>query len=774
VNNAAARLRQLWVMFGALGALNIAFLLGQRWPVLTVPVIFIILAIMPGALLLISLRVTARLSWSYMIACVSLSLILLMLVGLGLNTFLPLLGVGQPLAAQPVQLGVNLLLLVESLAAAYWGVVLRIPFAWRWRSAGHYLLPLLYPITAVLGAISLNNGGTNAFTVVLLAAITIHFIVMLVRGQKLTDGRVIFSVYCMALAMLLMTSMRGWLITGHDVEREFFVFQLAKSNWHWAIAAYRDPYNACLSITVLPTMLSGILHMSDVLIYKLLYQVLFALVPVAVYILTNRISGRRMALMSTVLFIGFPTFFSDMSMLNRQEIAFLCLAAMLLVMHEVRMRANLQRGLFVLLGLGVTISHYSTNYSMLGIFAVVYGYRIVMHNWGMGERLKAALARFRIQFHTPTTRHHVMVWPVLVALVTLSFIWNSQLTHTSKGLADVIRQTITSISGNLKDDNKSSDTSVSIFGAHRIDPAAQLASYVKRSTAAVRAGQNPSEYFSDQAYDSYPIHKAADEVIPLTWAGSLLSSAGVSAFGINYALRQGSARLIQVLIAIGVVVLLSRERHSRHMSTELVGFVLASLGFIAMLTVLPTLSADYGLLRGFQQILMVVAYPAVLGAMGLFAWLGRRGQLVAAGALVMLFFVSSTGLLGQLTGGYYPQLHLSNGGVYFDSYYIHDSEAASLRWLATHHENQSVLQSEVTRDKAAAGGVQDLGTGLIPNILPTAIGRSSYVYLGYANVHKSTSSAVYNGDVIIYDYPTNFLNDSKDLLYSTTDSRIYR
>ena len=76
-----------------------------------------------------------------------------------------------------------------------------------------------------------------------------------------------------------MTSLRGRYTTGHDVQHEYYVFELAHANWHWSIADLNDPYNACLSITILPVMLAGLLHVSDVMIYKLLFQLVFALGP---------------------------------------------------------------------------------------------------------------------------------------------------------------------------------------------------------------------------------------------------------------------------------------------------------------------------------------------------------------------------------------------------------------------------------------------------------------------------------------------------------------
>ena len=60
------------------------------------------------------------------------------------------------------------------------------------------------------------------------------------------------------------------------------------------------------------------------------------------------------------------------------------------------------------------------------------------------------------------------------------------------------------------------------------------------------------------------------------------------------------------------------------------------------------------------------------------------------------------------------------------------------------------------------------------DIHPGLIRKDSYVYLGFANVHKQQATLSYNSNLITYTYPIQFLDDSKDLVYSNGGVKIFR
>ena len=123
--------------------------------------------------------------------------------------------------------------------------------------------------------------------------------------------------------------------------------------------------SACLSVSILPTVLAQTTGLPGTVVFKLLLQLLFALVPVLTYLYGRRLVGRRAALTAAALVVAFPTFFTDMPYLVRQEVAFFFLALVLLAVTEPGRTRWGSRGLVLLLGLGVVLSHYSTTYVLL-------------------------------------------------------------------------------------------------------------------------------------------------------------------------------------------------------------------------------------------------------------------------------------------------------------------------------------------------------------------------------------------------------------------------
>ena len=58
-----------------------------------------------------------------------------------------------------------------------------------------------------------------------------------------------------AAGLLLATSLRGWAITGHDIQAEYLAFRLTNDAQNWQMSSLPSAYNACLSVNILPTVL---------------------------------------------------------------------------------------------------------------------------------------------------------------------------------------------------------------------------------------------------------------------------------------------------------------------------------------------------------------------------------------------------------------------------------------------------------------------------------------------------------------------------------------
>jgi uncharacterized membrane protein len=461
----------------------------------------------------------------------------------------------------------------------------------------------------------------------------------------------------------------------------------------------------------------------------------------------------------------------DMPMLNRQEIAFLFFNALLLLLTDSTTRYRLRVILFALFGAGVVFSHYSTTYALLLIFMAACFIRYVFERPGM-HRFAAWFFRI-LRRPTPgfigrEVRHRLVIVPMVVGLATVAFLWNVQITHTSGGLVGTLVNAAKSIGGNLQKD-RSSDTRVSLFGGRAPDPAEILADY-KAEQEQARTAADPAALYPAGSYNAAAVQVSPDAPQPLTPLGKAVSATGLDVYALNYWARQSFAKVLQVLVLIGLWLLFFSKRLKLHPSAEYIAASMSSLLFLTILLFVPVLSIEYGLLRAFQQVLIVLALPVAIGSLVVATFVTKRHPIGLTFVIAILFFLTSTGVFAELTGGYVAPLHLRNAGIYYDSYYIRQGEKNAIEWVAG--VRGGVL---VQGDRIAANRIELFGH-FTPDkdLYPGLVRRDAFVYLGAANIQKGKGFASYEGEDVQYTYPLRFLEDNKDLLYSNQQARIYK
>ena len=176
-----------------------------------------------------------------------LSLLGLILVGLAARTpSLPVVGVDHPL--HPVVLAITWLVLDVGLLA----LARRVPLvpssgsrdAWRRALDARFetaqtLAVVGALLLAVVGAIRLNNGAGGAIALVAQVLAAAALVVLMLRPEArsaATPARLAL----VATSLLLATSLRGWGITGHDIQAEFLSFQLTNDDQHWQMSALAE------------------------------------------------------------------------------------------------------------------------------------------------------------------------------------------------------------------------------------------------------------------------------------------------------------------------------------------------------------------------------------------------------------------------------------------------------------------------------------------------------------------------------------------------------
>jgi uncharacterized membrane protein len=704
----------------------------------------------------------------------SLGAVLLSLIagGLMLDVLLPHLGVPRPLAQRPILIAVD----VMDAALTGWrirrgptGVTWRANLGrlrqreWRVLAISACCVPLV-----VAGATRLNNDQGDLVALLGLSGVVLSFSVLLWWRAHLRDSVVSASVYLLGLSLLLATSLRGWYITGHDVQREFRVFQLTKDHGVWNIGSFRDAYNACLSITILPTELWQLIRVDDPYIYKVFFQLVFAMCPVLVYLLARRYWSKRVAILSVVYFVGLPTFFTDMPFLNRQEIAFLYLGLAFLAMSRREWSVLHRRLVMIVCAVGIALSHYSTTYIFIGTLVIgllaEYGNLL----WGWLRRRHRGSTDRSVRVWADTAR--AVTLSVVIATGLMAFVWGGVITHTATGVTTTIREALPAAGG-----AHSVDSSYSLFSGGGPSNQELLDKYRKK-TLHERKTEQVGLYLPLPKVVDYSTHALNTVSLPATATGRALSDVNVPASTVNSVVRGLASRGEQIFILLGLAALAFLGWRRRQVGRDFYFVGLASVVMVGAVTVLPGLSVSYGLLRSLQQALFLVAPVLVIGSFLVFQWLGRIWSRRVATLLALVFLVSTIGVMPQILGGYPAQLNLNNSGVYYNDYYVHPQEVGALQWLGG---QPAVLpggvQAEPFTDLYYFKDPHDIdGRQYVTDIFPTLVRTSSWVVLGYATVHTGIATASISGDLVPYRYPMGALRQNKDLVYDNGGTVIYK
>jgi len=748
---------------------------------------FSFLIIAPGLLTVIALRLRNLDFWGYAAVIAGISILELMAMALIGNWLLPQFGIEHPLQKNCL-LGELLIMTVAlGLFCRKRAREISIPVRrfWLFDTAGDLVLaavPAIFPVLAVLGAIRINNGGGNELTLLMLAGIAAYSAVLVKKSGKSGANTIPTALFFVSLAMLLMTSMRGWFATGHDIQHEYLFFEIVKNSGIWSAANSQDAYNACLSVTVLPTVFSNFLQIADPYVYKVFFQIVFAIVPVIVYLAARRYLVSAIAAVSALCFIFFPTFYGDMPFLNRQEIAFLFFALMIYAIFEQRLAVSVRRFLFLLFGAGMIVSHYSTTYAAIAVFVfLAFAYPITRAAFPRMGKMKifadSGFAGLRGGVKLPPPL--ITVW-MLVFAISATFLWTSAFTKTATGsIYKVIQETISTMKSNAREDAKSNDVLFSLFSFKKPPTAAELLQdYQKDISASAQALGDQENFYDPAQYGGYRIEAVDIPTLPLTPAGRALAAAGIDVAALAYILHQALARMMQLFVVAGFVFAIFKSKFiAKPVAAEFALLAAGSIGLLAAFVLLPTISAEYGIFRAFQQLLIFLGVFMAIGIAIPAARFRKVGTIFAVAFMAILLFVE-TGAVTAVFGGYNPKLNLNNAGSYYDTYYIHSGEIAGAEWLVGQIEKSGNLNANVQADYFVANIFTQAGIaeGLFPenSVYPAVVKKDSYVILGFTNATRQKSAVFYKGNLFTYTYPVHFLADNKDVIYDNRQTAIYR
>jgi len=336
--------------------------LGLGIPILRQAVGFIYLTLVPGFLILRLLRINNKVNLETLLYSVGLSLSFLMFTGALINSLYPLLGITKPISEIPLIVTISI-------------IVVLLCFIWysrERRSSTSFqinieqifspcLLSLSFlPFLAVFGTYLINFYSNNGFLLVLLTIISIIPIVGIAL-DKFSKELFPFIVWIISISLLLHTSLVSPYIWGADTNFEMYHISKAIDSHLWN-PVNPNNHNAMLSLVMLGPIFTILLQMNITWVFKIIYPLLFSLIPVGLYKLFKDQTNEKIAFLSSFFFMSVPIFYTEMLALAKQQIAEFFLVVIFLLLMSGQKMSLKENLLLLIFGFSLVVSHYGTSY----------------------------------------------------------------------------------------------------------------------------------------------------------------------------------------------------------------------------------------------------------------------------------------------------------------------------------------------------------------------------------------------------------------------------
>jgi len=689
---------------------------GVHVPILREVLVLVYLLFVPGIILLRVLRLHELSVTEGFFYTVGLSVATIMLTGLFMNTVYVHGITSTPLALVPfiaTMSGVVLALCVVSYSRDRdysRSTTINTQVALSPVTLGLLLLPFM----GVFGAYLFNARGTSVGTVLVLLAVAA--LILLCGFTSYVPKRYhSLAIGAIALALLLHNALITNYLWGFDIQIENFVAQTVVSNGFWGTAANFSynamNLNAMLSITMLAPLLSIATGMSVAWVLKLIFPLLFAMVPLGLYALYEKQTSPRIALFGVFFFMVTFSFYTELLTMAREEIAELFFVALLLLLVDKQMRRTPRFFLFGLFGFSLIVSHYALTYIFLFCFILAWLMLLVVSRFDMRaltERVARArdpdraVPRFRrprrLRSNTSISAVFVVGF-TLIAAVWYRFANNSEPFDT---LARIVARTF------------------AFFGTR--GPNVQLSGATNTST------------------------------MPLPTTGSLagagLTTGLQSILAYKLPLHQVTEYLFIIALIMALVGFLFalKERSRLKFSNEYLAFSAAMLIVLYLCLTQPLFAASLNLSRFVQIAQIVLSVFLVTGLAGVFNVVKRRSTKIASqgtisppfkalACFMVVLFLFNAGLVYKVAGELNDSPTLIALDTSVDFAKFTDQEMVAAKWIGT-NASGGTIGTDSFRCYAVYT-FDPVQTRMLPsggywaNLKP-----GSYIYLGTFNVQS--------------------------------------
>ena len=600
---------------------------------------FVYLTFIPGIVLLRVLKLHKLGSIETLVYSVGLSLTTVMITGAILNTFLPLAGIAQPISLTPLIISLTAIVLALSIVGYirdrdYSGdASVEVPMS----ALPPAILLLIIPFMAIFGTYIINRSDNNLMLVALIFVLGI--IVLLIGLTRIIPKELYpLVIFVIALSLLFHNSLISSSLIGWDIHQEKYLADQVIASGSWSTILEHN-INSMLSIMILAPVYSIFLNTDVIWVYKVVFPLLFAILPVALYQAYRKQSNDKIAFFSIFVFTSLVVTFTEMLQLARQEIAELFVGLIILLLIDRSMEKKKWMALFVLFTFSLVLSHYGLTLLFLGMLVLAWGLLYVV------SLLKKESVQDLNRKLTPA---------LILGLVVFCAIWYI---NTSSGdpFTTIVNTTY-----------KISDPVVMMASGLLIHQAAPLPANMTNASAVGQAIVTPAP----------PITTQPVEMITTGGQSSSMHT--------NYLYL---LLVTQGLLVIGMLAV-SLVKGPMKLSREFYALSFVNLGILAVALVLPKFAASLNMTRLYQITLLVLAPFVVLGWISLFQLPGRLAKrdflpiaLKTFAVLMVVYLMFNTGLIFEVFKDVPMSYSLNKKGANISYTIYNNMEVKGADWL---------------------------------------------------------------------------------------------
>jgi len=717
---------------------------------------FLFITIVPGLLIMLIMKIREIGFWEYLVYVVGLSISFIMFAGLAVNWILPWLNItDKPLATWPILISFNILLIT------FWTIAktrnkdlnpinIKLPKLDTLNTI-MFTIPVLFPILAILGAFFLNNHGTNIITMIMLGGIAVYVLMIVVFRERLNPNIYPWALYLMGIGIMFSSLLRGQYIFNSDTGFEYQIFQLTKEKLYWSMDNLYHTYNAMLITNIFPTLLNTFIKINDYLIFKLIFPLFFSLIPVIIYFLNRRFSDKKViCFLGSFLFMSFIPFFTPIH--NRQFFAVFFFALVIAIFFLKGFSILNKKLLFLILGATMIVAHYSTSYISLLIFLLTY---LLINLFKLFGRNKGGK-----EFFFPRGT-------LIIVLLLLGFFWYSQVTPTSEGLIDFTHKSLSNVENLFSKDMGAEQNSIfdqfNIFYKYN----SNILLYKNIENISLKYSNKESSYYPPETYTNYSL-----SVVQLPEHISKLSRKSLLIISFFVEIVK---KIIKFFVIVGSLGIIYLGVCKKKIDLRYVSLVIISLLIILLVIIVPLASIEYDSLRTFHQMLIILSLPAVLGGIFLFRFFKYKYRLILVSLILILYFLVCSGFAQQAIGGLGTPSQLNNFGGGYYGLYIQNYEEKSISWISNTYKSGRIYTDWGGMTRFAVFD-KDLKFNYLTTrvILPSLIGKDSYVYSSYINKLHNAGFIWVEHRSITFNFPTEFLHENKNKIYNNGGSEIFK